>query len=132
MICKQKLTRMMDGLGFREAMIGTEMIRQAVYIVDEDRSAMMCKDVYPAIAVGMGTTAARVERAMRAAVAAAQRSPAWGEAWRELGGWNEPTNSEVVRRLARECQPDPEERRSIGGMLRERFPEIATYKGVSY
>lgn len=132
MICKQKLTRMMDGLGFREAMIGTEMIRQAVYIVDEDRAAMMCKDVYPTIATGLGTTSARVERAMRAAVAAAQRSPAWGEAWRELGGWNEPTNSEVVRRLARECQPDPDERRSIAAKLRDRFPTIATYDEVRF
>lgn len=80
------------------------MIRDAVEIVDADRTSMMCKDVYPAIAAAAGSQAHRIERAMRHAVAAARRSPVWDAAWRDLGGWGEPTNAEVVRRLARECR----------------------------
>ena len=104
MICKSKLYRTMDSLGYPEALKGTHYIRSGVAMVDAQRSAMMTKEIYPAIARAAGDTPVRVERAMRAATAAAMRSPAWGAAWRELGGWNHPTNSEVIRRLARECQ----------------------------
>ena len=103
MICRQKLIKTMDGLGYRESLKGTDFIRQAAVIMATDRQAMMTKDVYPAIARAAGTSPARVERAMRAATGAAMRSPGWGEAWRALGGWNHPTNSEVCARLAREC-----------------------------
>lgn len=122
MICEKKLYRVMDDLGFRESNSGTEMIRQAVRIVDANRSAMMCKDVYPAIAGGMNIS--RVERAMRAAIAAAQRSPGWSDGWAELGGWGYPTVSEMIRRLARAAQPDPEPRKSIRAMIAERYPEM--------
>lgn len=106
MICRQKLIKTMDGLGYLESLKGTEFIRQAAGIMAADRQAMMTKDVYPAIARAAGTSPARVERAMRAATGAAMRSPGWGEAWRELGGWNHPTNSEVCARLARECDDE--------------------------
>lgn len=102
MICNQKLNKNMDALGFRESCSGTEMIRAGVAMVDAQRSAMMCKDIYPALAKAAGTTPARVERAMRAAISAAMRSPSWDSAWREIGGWGHPTNSEMLRRLARE------------------------------
>lgn len=104
MIDMKKLYRAMDELGYREAMRGTGYIRMAADIVDKDRAAMMCKDVYPAIAKATGDSPARIERAMRAATAAAQRSALWTLSWRGLGGWNQPTNGEVCRRLARECQ----------------------------
>lgn len=125
MIDYAKLYRLMDGLGFREATCGTAMIRVAVDIAEADPGAMMCKDIYPEVAKLMGSTVARVERAIRAAVDVAQRSPNWAEAWREMGGWGEPTNGEVIRRLAREVQLEPEARRSIRGRIAERFPEMA-------
>lgn len=106
MIDKQKLYKTMDGLGYRESLKGTDFIRQAAVIMAADRQAMMTKDVYPAIARAAGTSPARVERAMRTATDAAMRSPGWGEAWRELGGWDYPTNSEVCARLARECDDE--------------------------
>lgn len=106
MIDKQKLYKAMDGLGYRESLKGTEFIRQAAVIMATDRRAMMTKDVYPAIARAAGISPARVERAMRTATGAAMRSPGWGEAWRELGGWNHPTNAEVCARLARECDDE--------------------------
>ena len=106
MICKSKLQRTMDRLGYRESMIGTDYIRSGVAMVDADRSVMMCKDVYPAIARAAGATPARVERAIRSATEAAQRSPMWDKEWREMGGWGHPTNNELLRRLARECRVD--------------------------
>ena len=106
MICRQKLYRTMDELGYREAMKGTEYIRLGVEMVDKDRRAMMCKDIYPGIAKATGDSPVRIERAMRAATAAAQRNPLWSMSWREIGGWNDPTNAEVIRRLARECQSE--------------------------
>lgn len=103
MICKQKLYKTMDRLGYKECTKGTAYIRAAVAMVDAERSAMMCSEIYPGIARAHGDTPTRVERAMRAATAAAQRNPAWDREWRELGGWDQPSNSEVIRRLAREC-----------------------------
>ena len=106
MICKNKLNKNMDALGFRESMPGTEMVRMAVGIVDRERTAMMCKEIYPGIAKATGRTPAAVERGMRTAIEAAMRSPAWESAWREMGGWGRPTNSEVIRRLARDSNAD--------------------------
>lgn len=102
MICKQKLNKNMDALGFRESYNGTDYIRTAVAMVDAERSAMMCKDIYPGLAKATGMTPARIERSMRTAISAAMQSPTWERAWREMGGWGAPTNSEVIRRLARE------------------------------
>ncbi len=76
----QQLCRMMDKLGYAESTPGTQYIRDAVEI------------------------AAGMERAMRTATGKATRSPSWDFNWKELGGWNEPTNSEVIMRLLRECR----------------------------
>lgn len=103
MIQMQKVFRMMDALGYAESTIGTRYFRDAVEIAATQARAMMCKDVYPAIAKRYGVRPADVERAMRTATAKAVRGPTWEWAWREFGGVNDPTNSEVLWRLVREC-----------------------------
>lgn len=100
----QQLFRMMDKLGYAESTPGTQYIRDAVEIAAGMERAMMCKNIYPQIAKKYGITAAAVERAMRTATGKATRSPSWDFNWKELGGWNEPTNSEVIMRLLRECR----------------------------
>ena len=106
MICKKKLNRNMDALGFRESHPGTEYIRMAVQMVDKQRDSMMCKEIYPGIAKATGRTPGAIERGMRIAIDAAMRSPMWENEWREMGGWGHPTNAEVIRRLARESYAD--------------------------
>ena len=102
MICKQKLNKNLDNLGFRESTPGTEYIRMGIQMVDERRTAMMCKEIYPGIAKAAGRTPAAIERCMRTAINAAMESPTWETAWRDMGGWGRPTNSELMHRLARE------------------------------
>jgi len=102
MICKSKLNRNMDALGFKESLPGTEYIRTACSMVDANRSAMMCKEIYPGIAKAAGRSPAAIERGMRTAIEAAMRSPTWETSWREMGGWGHPSNAEVIRRLVRE------------------------------
>lgn len=105
-ISLQRLYRIMNGLGFAESTIGTKYIREAVEIAANLDRVMMTKHIYPAIGKAHGEPAAAVERAMRTAISKATRSPMWDWAWREIGGWNEPTNSEVIMRLCREVQLD--------------------------
>ena len=105
-ISMQKLYRTMNGLGFAESTIGTKYIREAVEIAAELDRVMMTKHIYPAIGKAHGETPAVVERAIRTAISKATRSPMWDWAWREIGGWNDPTNSEVIMRLTREVQMD--------------------------
>lgn len=100
------VVRTMDKLGFAESTIGTHYIRDAVDIAARSVRAMMCKDIYPEIAKKYGTTAGAVERAMRTAIDKAQRSPFWDWNWKEIGGWGDPSNSEVVMRLLREARFD--------------------------
>ena len=95
--------RTMDKLGYAESTVGTRYIRQAVEIAANLAHAMMTKDIYPEIAKMNGVTPNAAERAMRTATEKARRSPSWEYNWREIGGWNEPTNSEVIFRLVREC-----------------------------
>lgn len=100
----QKLIRTMDNMGFAESTVGTKYIREAVEYAAELDRIMMTKDIYPAVAALHGESSTAVERAIRTAIAKALRSP-WGEeAWRRLGGCCEPTNSEVIMRLLRECE----------------------------
>lgn len=101
-----KLNKMLDSLGFRESSAGTNDIRRAVGIVEDNDAALMCKDVYPVLADGDRAEMARIERRMRGAIATAMKSPVWDEAWREMGGWGTPTNSELIRRLAREMRDE--------------------------
>lgn len=98
----QKVYRMMDNLGFAESTVGTRYIRDAVQMIDQHSRIMMTKDVYPALAKAYNTTPQSIERAMRHAIYKANQSPSWDYYWREYGGWNAPTNAEVVMRLARE------------------------------
>ena len=98
------LIRTMDKLGFAESTPGTQYIRDAVEIAAGMARAMMCKDIYPEIGKRYGITAAAAERAMRTAVGKATGCPNWDWNWKEIGGWGEPTNSEVVMRLLRECR----------------------------
>lgn len=100
----QKLIRKMDSLGFVEATVGTRYIREAVQIAHELDRAMMCKDIYPELAKRHNVTPSAVEKAIRTAVSKAKGSPFWEYQWEEIGGWGDPTNSEVIMRLLRECQ----------------------------
>ena len=112
-ISRQRVIRSMDALGYAESTIGTRMIRDAVQMVADDTRAMFCKDVYPALAKKYGCKPADVERAMRTATAKAKRSPSWDFQWRALGGFNTPTNGEVVWRLVRECSMEWEEQEPV-------------------
>lgn len=103
-ISNQKLYRLMDGLGFAESTIGTKYIREAVEAAANIDRIMMTKNIYPAIAAAHGEPPTAVERAIRTAIQKAMRSPMWEWEWRNIGGWNEPTNSEVIMRLLREVQ----------------------------
>lgn len=102
-IYNQKVIRTMDRLGYAESTVGTRYIRQAVEIAANQVRTMMTKDIYPEIAKMNGVTPMAAERAMRTATEKARRSPSWDYEWREIGGWNDPTNSEVIMRLVREC-----------------------------
>lgn len=102
---EKKLTKTMDELGFKESTTGTADIRAAVRIVAANPEAMFCKDVYPALG-GSRKAAACIERNMRFAIQSAMNNPNWHTAWTGLGGWGRPTNTELVRRLARECRDD--------------------------
>ena len=53
-------------LGFRENILGTNMIREAVALWRP--GALMTKEIYPVVAKQCGSTASRVERAMRHAI----------------------------------------------------------------
>ena len=96
--------RTMDRLGFAESTQGTQYIRDAVDIASGQYRTMMCKDVYPAIAKKYGITPAAAERAIRTAIDCAQHSPVWAFHWKEIGGWGQPSNSEVIMRLLREAR----------------------------
>lgn len=100
---ERKLHLLMDGLGFEERYKGTGDIREAVAIISENPHALFGKDIYPAVAAARTTDPRTIERSIRVAIRAATESPFWAVAWRGIGGWNDPTNVEVVRRLAREC-----------------------------
>lgn len=107
MICKKKLNETMGRLGFRESLAGTRYIRAACDMIDRDRHAMMCKEVYPTLARSRSAaTMASVERAIRTAVEDAKRNPNWEEAWRGIGGTSCTYNSEVIHRLVNECQDE--------------------------
>ena len=101
-ILTPKLYRVMDDLGFAESTIGTRYIRRAVEICAEQPRAMMTKDVYPQIAKEFGAAPHNVERAIRVAITKARRSPSWEWRW-GMVTTQEPTNSEVVFRLLRDC-----------------------------
>lgn len=101
-INRERLTRKMNGMGFRETTLGTPMLRDAVEMW---RPGMMAtKELYPALATKYRTTPAGVERCIRFAIAAAaQRGN--GDAWNECFGYSVyaavdvPTNKEFIARM---------------------------------
>ena len=98
----EKIYKQLDRLGYPARLTGTGYLAEAVRIVSDDRRALMCKDVYPAIAAAAGVRASAVERNIRTATAAAIRSEVWSSEWRSIGGTPKtPCSSEVAHRLAR-------------------------------
>ena len=109
MVNTQKLDKMMDNLGFPDHLIGTEYIRLAVSMYD--RSLSMTKEIYPAIAAAAGSSPARVERAIRHAIASAWDRSDWEDQYEYFGhtvhpNRGAPTNMEFFARAARVCRDD--------------------------
>lgn len=105
-IDKAMLDTKMVNLGFRENINGTHMIRRAVEMWEP--GMMWSKEIYPALAKEFGTTAQRVERAMRHAIesawergSTAYQCETFGHSVRADVG--RPTVSECVGRLAWVC-----------------------------
>ena len=100
------LERKMVLLGFRENVSGTAMIRKAVEVWHPGMS--MTKELYPYIAKEFGTTASRVERAMRHAIETAFERGSI-ETIQRLFGYTlspekgKPSNSEFIARMNRVC-----------------------------
>lgn len=106
MYCRKKCMKMLDEMGFRPTRSGTEYIAQGVERVMADRRASMTKDIYPGIAAAVGRSPKAIERAMRSALEDAQNNPDWEWQWGRIGGWDNPTNREVLHRLARALDED--------------------------
>ena len=108
MIDTKRLDSLMDDLSFPEALAGTELIRQAVAMVEADRAMSTTKELYPALAKAAGMTADRVERNIRCAIRnAVECCDDWPEtriAWQGFVRGQAPTNREVIARLARRCR----------------------------
>ncbi len=108
-INKQELDHKMLRLGFRENILGTAMLREAVQIWEPGMG--ITKELYPILAKKFGSTATRVERAMRHAI-----TTAWerGDTQTILScfGYSvdpfrgAPTVSEFVARMARVCREE--------------------------
>lgn len=110
MINAQKLDRIMIDLGHRENILGTGYIRHGIMLYDKGVRCMT-KELYPAIAKEVGSTASRVERAMRHSI-----TTAWVRGDIELQGRlfgftidpgrGAPTVGEYLARVARVCHED--------------------------
>lgn len=98
----KKIYKQLDRLGYPAHLLGTGYLADAVRIAMDNRGALMCKDVYPAIAEARNISMNAVERNIRSATQVAIKSPVWEREWRELGGvCARPTNSEAIHRVAR-------------------------------
>ena len=110
MIDLQKMEDRMKRLGHPENLLGTEYIRRGIYLVDQGRTALT-KEVYPAIAKQMGTTASRVERSIRHSIDVAVNRGNFDE-WVATFGWTmdpsrgKPTAGEYLAMMARVCSAD--------------------------
>lgn len=90
-------------MGFRDNIVGTAMVRQAIKLWEPGSS--VTKEIYPAIAKQFGTTASRVERNIRHAIESAWdrgdlhtiESVFGGSISQDKG---KPTNSEFIARMA--------------------------------
>lgn len=103
---KKMVDQKMLAMGFRENISGTPMLRRAIELWEP--GMMWSKELYPTLAKEFGTTAQRVERACRHAIASAfERGDT--ETMRLTFGYSiradvgHPTTSEFVSRMARVC-----------------------------
>lgn len=105
----EKLNKDMLLLGFRESILGTNMLRVAV--MEWEPGMSITKELYPIVANKCGSTPSRVERAMRHAITTAFDRGNWDTIVRLFGHTispdkGAPTVSEFVARMARECCND--------------------------
>lgn len=110
MVNYEKMETMMKRLGHPENLLGTQYIRLGIEMRDAGRT-MLTKDIYPAIARQMDTTASRVERSIRHSIDVAVTRGNFDE-WMATFGWTmdprkgKPTVGEYLARMARECHED--------------------------
>jgi len=103
---ERRVDQLMLHMGFQENLIGTHMMREAIKMWRP--GIMFSKELYPALATMFNSTTARVERAMRTALA-----DAWGRGNTTTKGEvfglsvyatpEQPTVSQFVGRLHRAC-----------------------------
>ena len=109
-INKQKMDDIMLDLGHAENLLGTGYLRRGIEFYSQGM-IRMTKELYPAIAEAVGSTPARVERAMRHSIESAWNR---GDELTQLRyfGWSvnpekgAPTVGEYVARMARVCHED--------------------------
>lgn len=105
-INENRMENAMKAMGFRDNVIGTEMLRIAIR--EYTPGMMLTKELYPLTAQRVGSTPSRVERAMRHAIETAfdRGDPLvingiFGYSVSADKG--KPTNWEFISRMAREC-----------------------------
>lgn len=103
---KMMLVQKMNGMGFRDNLKGSAMLRDAVIMWEP--GMMLTKEVYPALAKKYSTTPAGVERSMRFAIESTAQLGC-GTAWNETFGHSvfaavdAPTCKEFIGRMAWVC-----------------------------
>lgn len=93
----------MNELGFAQSLRGTRLLVRAAQMHAENPDRLLTKDVYPAIGKEAGLTAGQVERNIRSAISDAVSccgDHETSQAWRRFMGGQNPTNGEVIARLA--------------------------------
>lgn len=102
----EKLERKLPLLGIRDNLSGAYYLRAAVLLWRPGMS--VTKELYPAVAKEFGTTAPRVERAIRHAIETGWDRAAEYDRAAIFAGTvkGRPTNAEFVARLARVCRAD--------------------------
>jgi two-component system response regulator (stage 0 sporulation protein A) len=104
------LDEIMLGLGFRENLLGTQYLREAVALYASGY-VRITKEVYPEVAKLCGTIPTRVERAIRHSIETALMFCDPDYIKEIFGGTispnkGKPTNSEFIARLARLCREE--------------------------
>lgn len=100
---KNAVRNKMVWMGFRDNIIGTPMLREAINLWEPGMSTT--KELYPAIAKQFGTTPVRVERNIRTAIESAWDRGDYFAIESVFGGSAaedgvRPTNSEFIARMA--------------------------------
>lgn len=110
MINIQKADKLLILCGLRDCLSGTDYIRRALRIYRP--GMMITKELYPAIAAEVGSTAMRVERSMRHAIETGFDRCGFSDDVLELFGntldpdKGKPTVSEFLARIAMVCNED--------------------------